>query len=201
MTAIQARLYLLFTPALCQDDPWNTLEAALAGGVDWVQWRVKIEDPAGLERCARVCARRQIPLIVNDQVEAAAKLKLAGAHIGQDDMTAAEARRLLGGKSWLGISTHDLQQVKQAEECGADYLGFGPMYPTATKGYRHGQPMSMLRQIIAATDLPVFAIGGIDPARIPELRSTGCSRVAVSRCILQSADPESVALRLRELLA
>ena len=116
-------------------------------------------------------------------------------------MPPKEARRLLGPEGWLGISTHDLDQVREAERSGADYLGFGPVYPSPTKGYREGLSIARLHEAIRATELPVFAIGGIDESRIPELRTAGCNRIAVSSCILQSADPKAAAQSLREGLS
>ncbi|MHC5064702.1 MAG: thiamine phosphate synthase [Planctomycetota bacterium] len=200
MTAIQARLYLLFTPSLCRSEPWPTLEAALRGGVDLVQWRLKEENDYSLEHCAEICTDHGIPLIVNDHVEAASRLGLAGAHVGQQDMSPARARAELGPHRWLGVSTHDLQQARAAEKAGADYLGFGPMYPTVTKGYEEGQPLTALGEVIAAADLPIFAIGGIDIERLPELTSIGCHRIAVCSSILQASDPETAAKRLRDHL-
>ena len=127
-------LYLLFTPSLCPGDPWAHLEAALDGGVDLVQWRVKHADAEGARRCLEVCSARNVPLIVNDDVELAAELGAAGAHVGQDDLDARSARRRLGDGRWLGVSTHATDQVIRAFEDGADHVGFGPIHPTTTKG-------------------------------------------------------------------
>lgn len=197
MKHIDARLYLLFTPENCLKDPWQTLAAALNGGVDLVQWRVKEPDSSGLEQCHEICDRQHVPLIVNDDVATAEAFDLAGAHIGQEDMPPGQARSLLGGERWLGISTHDLCQLRAAELAGADYLGFGPIYPTSTKGYRRGLPSAALTAARAATKLPIFAIGGIDAGNLPSLRDRGCERIAVSRCILSATNPESAARLLR----
>src|SRR5437899_1789611 len=104
------RLYLLFTPARCAGDPWHTLEAALRGGVELVQWRVEVADAAGFRRCRETCGEHGVPLIVNDDVMLAVRGHARGVHVGQGDMAPEAARRLLG-EGWIGVSTHDLQQV------------------------------------------------------------------------------------------
>jgi thiamine-phosphate pyrophosphorylase len=195
---LTSRLCLLFTPSLCAADPWHTLERALAGGVDLVQWRVKERDAAGLRRCQEICRPRGVPVIVNDDVALAVAAGAAGAHVGQDDLPARVARARLKRGQWLGVSTHDLAQIQRAVADGADYLGFGPCFPTATKGYEQGLPSGSLARALAATRLPVFAIGGITAERLALLRKEGCTRIAVSSAILRAADPQAA---VRELLA
>lgn len=192
-----ARLYLLFTPELCATDPWHTLAAALDGGVQLVQWRVKEADPEGLTRCIRLCSEREdpVPVIVNDQVQMAVDHGACGAHVGQQDMPAKEARRILGRRC-LGVSTHSIEEVQAAVAAGADYLGFGPCFPTTTKGYDRGQPRGALARVLAQSPVPVFAIGGIEPSNIDSIVEQGCERVAVSRAILTAADPKGVAAQL-----
>ena len=195
-------LYLLFTPSLCPGDPWARLEAALDGGVDLVQWRVKHADAEGARRCLEVCSARNVPLIVNDDVELAAELGAAGAHVGQDDLDARSARRRLGDGRWLGVSTHATDQVIRAFEDGADHVGFGPIHPTTTKGYVEGQPDGALREAIAAAGgRPVFAIGGIRLDNLDRVLEQGCTRIAVSSAILASPDPRRAAAELRDALA
>ena len=195
-----ARLYLLFTPARCVQDPWLTLAQALDGGVQMVQWRVREADPDGLSRCLRACEERMVPVVVNDDVQLSVEHGAAGAHVGQEDLPATEARRLLGPERLLGVSTHDLGQATAATTAGADYLGFGPCFPTITKGYDHGQPAGALAAVVRASPVPVFAIGGIDAGNLPQVLAAGCRRVAVSRAILRAPDPGAAARRLRQLL-
>ncbi len=194
-------LYLLFTPALCADDPWRTLAEALRGGVDLVQWRHPERDPEGARRCLDICRNHGVPLLINDHVELAARLGAAGAHVGQTDLPAAEARALLGPDAWLGVSTRNPAQIDRARRDGADHVGFGPMNPTRTKGYTEGHPPDALRTALAtARGLPVFAIGGIELRNLDRIRAEGCRRIAVSGAILRSDDPGSMAGRLREAL-
>lgn len=193
-----ARLYLLFTPELCARDPWRTLEAAL-DGVQLVQWRVKEPDSKSLSRCIRICSERSVPVIVNDHVQMAVDHGACGAHVGQQDMPAEAARRILG-EGCLGISTHSLEEVRGAVAAGADYLGFGPCFPTRTKGYGKGQPRGALAEAMARSPVPVFAIGGIGPENIDSVVAEGCRRVAVSSAILTAPEPRSVARQLLDAL-
>lgn len=196
------RLYLLFTPQLCRHDPWETLTQALEGGVDLVQWRSKDSDRDGFTRCRDVCRRRQVPLIVNDDVMLAIRGRADGAHIGQDDLPAHAARRLLGER-WLGVSTHDTAQLAAAAAAGADYIGFGPCHPTATKGYDTGKTPEQIESAVTAAEtarLPLFAIGGITPQNLPALRLLGVDRIAVSSHVLQAGDARAAAAALRAML-
>jgi thiamine-phosphate pyrophosphorylase len=194
-------LYLLFTPSACRGEPWGTLAAALDGGVGLVQWRVPWRDLAGVERCLALCRARGVPLIVNDDVELAVACGADGAHVGQSDLPAAQARRRLGPRARLGVSTHDPAQVRAAVAAGADHVGFGPCFATGTKGYAAGLPPGSLRAALAVAAVPVYAIGGIDAANLPELLAEGCSRIAVSRALLQAPDPAAAARRLVAMLA
>jgi len=200
MATFDARLCLLFTPALCRNDPWTTLEAALRGGVDLVQWRVKGDARPGLADCLARCARHGVPVVVNDDPALAVACGAAGAHVGQSDLDAHAARSLLGPARWLGVSTHDLDQLARADSAGADYVGFGPCFASPTKGYREGRGPPALQAALAAARLPVLAIGGITAHNLPALTAVGCTRIAVSSAILDAADPGAAAAGLRALL-
>lgn len=196
------RLYLLFTPELCRLEPWTALAAALDHGVDLVQWRSKTPDRAGFERTRAVCLSHRVPLVVNDDVPLAVQSHAAGAHVGQDDLPAPAARRLLA-RGWLGVSTHDVAQIDAAAAAGADYVGFGPCFPTATKGYTEGQPQPAIAAAVAAAQrhrLPLFAIGGITTERMALLRGAGVARIAVSSAILAAEDPGAATAKLRAAL-
>jgi thiamine-phosphate pyrophosphorylase len=200
--AFPGRLYLLFTPSSCRREPWYTLAEAVEGGVDVVQWRSKQPDSDGFLRCRERCRELGVPLLVNDDVMLAVRSRAHGAHIGQDDLPAEAARKLLA-KQWLGVSTHDPAQIAAAAAAAADYVGFGPCYATATKGYEHGKSSAEIAAAIAAAQkhaLPLFAIGGIQPGNLPALRALGVERIAVSSAILASDDPRAVAAALRRLL-
>lgn len=191
------RLYLLFTPELCLGDPATVLRQALAGGVDVVQWRPRTRDTDALLETLAICRDADVPCIVNNDATLAVELGADGAHVGQDDLPASQARAILGAERKLGVSTHDLTQLRAAEADGADYVGFGPCFPSETKGYADGLPLDSIAQAAASARLPLFAIGGIDLANLPTLVDAGIRRIAVTASILRANDPEHAARELR----
>lgn len=199
---LSGRIYLVFTPELCRHDPFATLEAVLAAGVDIVQWRPKRPNRDGLERTRAVCRSHQTPLIINDDVMLALRSEAAGAHVGQEDMPSDAARKLMFGRL-LGVSTHDISQIQLAAKATANYVGFGPCFPTKTKGYDQGVGMEA---VAAAAEkchelnMPMFAIGGITPKNLPELYAHGVRRIAVSSYVLQHENPAQAVRELREAL-
>jgi len=199
MVSSTHRLYLLFTPSLAGEKPWRVLENALKGGVDLVQWRCKEPDDAGFRACRDACMERGVPILVNDDVMLGVRGRAHGAHVGQDDMPAEVARKLLV-RQWLGVSTHDKAQIEAAVAAGADYVGFGPSYPAATKGYEEGLAAEVIEEAAFTCPVPLFAIGGIDPTNLLRLRAFGVRRIAVSSAILKAQDPYAAAARLRAML-
>ena len=209
-----ARLMLLFVPGLCEPrDPLEVLEAALPS-VDIVQVRPKLSgsaDPCdgretydwGLRVLDLVAARPDldVAVMVDDRVDVAISLRsrgCAGVHLGPSDCPASIARDRLGRKPWIGWSTHDARQVGEAEDLPVDYLGFGPVHATATKGYGHGVGSEAVWVAAIATSRPLFPIGGIDATNIGELERIG--RAAVGAAILRAEDPARCARELRSLL-
>jgi thiamine-phosphate pyrophosphorylase len=207
----KARLQLLFTPELAAPrDPLEVLEAVLPF-VDLVQVRIKgpgssATSPARAtaEWTARVLERTRAHatlVIVNDRADVARALLAEGCdgvHLGQDDMPPGDARELLGQDALIGLSTHDAAQVVLAGEQPLDYLGFGPVFPTATKGYTRGVGPEAAWVAAEATSLPVFAIGGIDLSNVDQLDRVG--RAAVSSALLGADDPGETAREMRALL-
>jgi len=204
-----ARLYLLFTPALCGErDPLGVLSAALPH-VDLVQVRIKTGDAPTAARelhdwTARVLALTRdsgLPVIVNDRPDVAQSLAAhgcAGVHLGQDDCPPRIARELLGPEALIGLSTHSPAQVVRALDEPIDYLGFGPVHATATKGYAHGLGAEAAWVAHLSAHVPLFPLGGIDAMNAGELSEIG--RAAVSAAILSARDPAAAARTLRELL-
>jgi thiamine-phosphate diphosphorylase len=211
-----ARLMLLFTPELCRgSDPLQVLEAALPH-VDVVQVRVKGASGPRAPSAARelydwtlrvlevIRAQRvhDVLVIVDDRVDVAAALEargVAGVHLGQEDCPVELARRSLGERALLGGSTHDAAQVAAAGELPLDYLGFGPIHATRTKGYERGLGCEAAWIASRASSRPVFPIGGIDLDNVAELAPIG--RAAVASAILAAEDPEHTAAALRALLS
>lgn len=193
-----SRLCLLFTPSLCVGDPWKTLRIALRAGLDFVQVREKEATSRELlaltQETMRIAAGRAL-VIVNDRADLAVLAGADGVHLGQDDLPAAAARRILGPHRLLGISTHSPQQAREAWKAGADLIGFGPIFPTSTKGYVKGIGQAEIPRVEREAKGPVFLIGGIRPERLAGLAlcsfHSSCHRYAVSSAILQAPDPAS----------
>lgn len=136
--------------------------------------------------------------IINDRADIAAAVNADGVHLGQEDMSVKNARAIVGTRMLVGVSTHNIEQARQAVLDGANYLGTGPTFSSPTKKFDTLAGLEYLQQISREVRLPTFAIGGITAGNLPEVLATGISRVAVSSAVIASADPASAA---RELLA
>jgi len=178
-------------------------DSALAAGVDMIQLRDKAPDLRRLLTQARriraLCAARGALFIVNDRVDLALAAGADGAHVGQEDLPAESARRLLGPDRILGVSTHDLAQAVAAVAAGADYIGFGPMFGTRTKdtGYTP-RGTAMLREVHRAVAVPILAIGGITLATVADVIAAGATAPAVISAIAGAPDMAAAARAFRE---
>lgn len=188
-----ATLYLI-----CDDRPDEFLEAALRGGVDIVQLRMKEAPDSELRQAAgrfrAVCARYGALFVLNDRPDLAAAVDADGVHVGQDDVPPAEARRIVGAGRLVGLSTHSPAQIDAAE---ADYIGVGPVYATPTKPGRPAVGLELVGYASEHARIPFFAIGGISAAEVPVVRAAGATRVAVVRALTDADDPERAAGMLR----
>ncbi|HWR20303.1 MAG TPA: thiamine phosphate synthase [Verrucomicrobiae bacterium] len=166
---------------------------AVQGGASMIQLRDKVAGPRQLLREARqiaqLCRERGVCFIVNDRLDLALAADADGVHLGQDDLPPRNARALLGTSKFLGVSTHSLEQALRAAEQGADYLGIGPVFATATKvtGY---EPVGCdtIRQLRARIDIPIVAIGGIRLSNVGEVIQSGATGVAVISAIGDTDD-------------
>jgi len=196
----KARLYLV-----CDDRPEPFLRAALEGGVDIVQLRLKDAAEADLvaagRRFARVCAERGALFILNDRPELVAAAGADGVHLGQDDLPVADARELVGSECLIGLSTHEPGQIDAAALLGVDYIGVGPVYDTPTKPGRPAVGLELVRYAAAHAGVPFFVIGGIDAINVNAVRAAGGERIAAVRALTESADPERAARGLRAAIA
>ena len=198
-----ARLYLCTDARTARGDLAEFADAALAGGVDIIQLRDKMNgvpleaagELAALEVLAEACARHGALLAVNDRADIAAAVDADVLHLGQDDLPVPLARRLIGDAAVIGRSTHDEAQARAAAtEPGADYFCTGPCWPTPTKPGRPAPGLDLVRATAAALPArPWFAIGGIDIARLPAVRAAGAERVVVVRAITEAEDPHAAA--------
>jgi thiamine-phosphate pyrophosphorylase len=202
---VDARLYLIVTPRICRAGVAETVRAALAGGVEMVQLRDKEAPDEEFLRLARalapLCRERGVPLVLNDRVHLVAAAGAAGVHVGEQDLAPERIRRQYGDAFLLGLSTHDRAEVAAAAARGADYVGLGPMFPTATKSLaRTPRGGALVREVQGASELPVFPVGGIAAANAGELIAAGATRLAVSAAICTARDPRAAAAELRALL-
>ena len=179
------------------------MEQALRGGVSFVQLREKHLDDAAFLAEARemraLCAKYGVPFVVNDRVDIALAVDADGVHVGQEDTSVKEARRLLGPGKIVGATCKSVEQALRAVEEGADYIGSGAMFPSTAKPEAQGISFDELRAICAAARIPVVAIGGITEANLPSLAGTGIAGAALVSAIFAQKDIEAAARRLRAL--
>ncbi|HTU20219.1 MAG TPA: thiamine phosphate synthase [Gemmataceae bacterium] len=195
-----AQLYVLLTGSRCVATlDWIIAEAA-AGGASIVQLREKDKsDRELLERARQVrqwTRQAGVLFVVNDRADIARLIEADGVHLGQDDLPVREARRILGSDALIGVSTHNMEQLRQAILDGASYVGIGPTFPSGTKDFAELAGLEFARQAMAETTLPAFVIGGVTPQTIDAAVAAGARRVAVSSAIAQAEDPRSVAAML-----
>lgn len=192
-----SHLYLV-----CDDRPDEFLERALHGGVDIVQLRMKdAPDQAILtaaQRFARLCERYGALFVLNDRPDLAVAVEADGVHLGQDDVAVGRARALVGAERLIGLSTHSPAQIDAAAGAGVDYIGVGPVHATPTKPGRPAVGLDLVAYAAASTQLPFFAIGGIDPSNVDAVQAAGATRIAVVRALTEAEDPEPVAALLRK---
>lgn len=179
-----------------------TATAAIDGGVDMVQLRDKEASDAEFlalaRELAKVCRARGVPLILNDRVHLVRAAGADGVHVGEDDPPPEEIERGM----ILGLSTHDRAEAAAAKGRGATYIGLGPMFSTGTKELKRAPGgVALLREVLGATDLPLFPIGGITAANAPRLIAAGATRLAISSAICAADDPRGAAAELHALLA
>lgn len=131
--------------------------------------------------------------IVNDHADIARAADAHGVHLGQDDLPIEVARKVIGPEGIIGISTHSLEQARAAAAAGADYIGFGPVFRTATKDAGPVQDLEMLRAVRSEVAVPIIAIGGIDAKNAAEVIATGADGIAVISAVLDAPDIEAAA--------
>ena len=182
---------------------YEQVECAIRGGVTCLHLREKELDSGSFfeeaEKIKLLCNKSNVPFIVNDNVEIAVKCGADGVHIGQEDMAAAEVRRIIGKDMILGVSAQTVEQAKKAEQDGADYLGVGAVFPTSTKLDAADVPYDTLKEICAAVKIPVVAIGGIKRENINMLSGSGISGIAVVSAIFAAEDIENECRILKEI--
>ena len=181
------------------------VQAAIRGGVTVVQYREKntttrqmIEEALELRELCRV---RGVPFIVNDRVDVALAVDADGVHVGQDDMPALLARKLIGRDKILGVSVENVAQVRAAVADGADYIGASPIFATPTKPDAP-PPMGIqgLREITRVCAIPVVAIGGLNATNAASMMRAGAAGIAVVSAIVSGDDVERAARELKHVV-
>jgi thiamine-phosphate pyrophosphorylase len=173
-------------------DAPRVAEAMIEGGVDLIQLRGKqqaIEELVDLAaELHKITSRSSVPLIVNDYAEVAAKVPVEGVHVGQDDDSIAIARKKAGRKLIVGKSTHSLEQAREAQREGADYIGFGPIFATPTKPDYQPIGLKDIQQVHVDVTLPIFCIGGIKIDNLADVIAAGARRVVIVSGLLKADD-------------
>ncbi len=189
----EQRLYLIVTAASCAAGYEVVVRGALAAGVNIVQLREKRMTDRDLVTYARQIRswtrEAGALLIINDRADIAVLSEADGVHIGQEELTVSDARRIIGPDRLVGVSTHDMTQARQAVLDGADYLGVGPTFPSPTKAFNAFTGLEFIRQVGAEMTLPWFAVGGIASENVADILAAGAGRIAVSSAILAAGDP------------
>jgi thiamine-phosphate pyrophosphorylase len=195
-------LYLLIDCSQPIDSFGATIDELGQGGVDIFQIRDKKADEVLLLKYARVAIEKvgASRVVINDRVDVALASGAGTVHIGQEDLPLEIVRRLTRGRLRIGVSTHDIQQARDAQIGGADYIGCGPTFRSSTKQFDQFAGVDFLKQVSAEIEIPAYAIGGINAENVNQVLQAGISRIAVSGAILTDRNPNKAAAQLANLL-
>jgi thiamine-phosphate pyrophosphorylase len=196
-------LYAILDPSLAPSPIASMAESLAEGGVTLMQLRDKRSSArqiyAQVQSLAAILTPRGVRLIVNDRPDIATMTGAGGVHVGQDDLPVEQARTICGPSKWVGVSTHNLEQLREAERTSADYIAVGPIFPTGTK--ENPDPVvgvEFIRTARKLTRKPLVAIGGITAESAAEVFRAGADSVAIIRDLIAAPDPGA---RAREYLA
>ena len=199
-----ARLYVLIDGRGTAAEFERLVRWLIEAGVDVLQLRDKhLDDRTLLERgrlLSRLTRGSNTLAIVNDRPDLAVLAQADGVHVGQEELTVKDARTIVGPQRLVGVSTHSVDQARQAVLDGANYIGVGPTFPSATKQFPHFPGLDLVAAVAGEIRLPAFAIGGIGPENLDAVLAAGLRRVAVGGAITAAADPAAVARAMKEKL-
>ena len=194
-------IYLITTN---RSDLENVVLQALKAGVKIVQYREKFlqdKEKISQAKClASLCKKHNSLFIINDRIDIALAVDADGIHLGQEDIPTKIAREILGTEKIIGRSTHCLEDIKNAEKDGCDYIGIGPIFPSETKKQLNPIGIDYLRKGLNETLLPAFAIGGINSSNINKINQLNNLRIAVSDAVINSKDPFTTTEELLKFL-
>ena len=199
------QLYVIADRSICGDrNIEDVVCQAIDGGAQMIQYRDKEADYEDFLKIALrlkdICKEREVPFIINDRVVIALKTDADGVHLGQDDFSIREARRILGSEKIIGKSARTIRQAKAAEEQGADYVGLGPIFDTVSKQIDEPIGVDMIRKAQDSLEIPFFPIGGINLKNLDQIIRAGGKRIAVISVVVLSDDVRSSAAKLLEKL-
>lgn len=198
-------LYMLVTEDLCHHGSGPAVRGALQGGVGIVQLREKhLHDRELVARGRRVrewTREAGALFIMNDRPDLAVLTEADGVHVGQEELSVKDARRIVGPEKLVGVSTHTIEQARQAVLDGADYIGVGPVFASTTKKFAEFAGLDFVRQVTAEITLPAYAIGGINLENLGEVLAAGARCVAVSGALCGAAHPADVARQFRDQMS
>jgi thiamine-phosphate pyrophosphorylase len=189
-----ARLYVLIDSGRSECAFVERVQSLIEAGVDALQLRDKdLDDRTLLSRAQLLrrvidAANRRPLFIMNDRPDLAVLARADSVHVGQEELSVHDARQIVGPKMLVGVSTHTIEQARQAVLDGANYIGCGPTFPSGTKHFDHFPGLDFLRQVASEISLPAFAIGGITLSNVPQVLAAGFSRVAVGGAIAAESD-------------
>lgn len=196
----EVRLCILISESDCRSSLEWTIKEAAAGGAGMIQLREKsLSDGKFLERARQVrrwTREAGVLFIVNDRPDIARLAEADGVQLGQDDLPVKEARHILGPDHLIGVSTHTLEQVRQAILDAANYIGVGPTFQSATKEFGEFPGLDFVNHVMRETSLPAFVIGGVSLDNIEKIITSGGRRIALGQAICQSSDPRRTAEKL-----
>lgn len=197
-------LYLVTDKRNKTDDEFlEIIEEAIKGGTTVVQIREKEGETLDFYNLAlkvkEITSKYNVPLIVNDRIDVALAIKSEGVHIGQTDMPADVARSLIGDEMILGVSASTVEEARKAEKDGADYIGTGAVFPTATKDDAPSITKDDLKEVTGSINIPTVAIGGITLENANELAGTGIAGISVVSAIMNSKDPKTASENLLKI--
>ena len=203
MNRIDSTLYFITDSTSVPEDRFlPVVEAACKGGATIIQLREKDKSTREYMELAsathRITARYGIPLIIDDRVDVALAIGAEGVHVGQSDMPVHMARKLMGSDKIVGVTAKTVPQALEAYEQGADYLGYGAIYPTTTHVKTVITPVETLKEVVKAVPIPVNAIGGLNKDNIFVLKGSGIAGVCAVSAIMKAADPETAARELKQ---
>ncbi len=203
MNNIDLSLYLVTDNSDDEEKFLKTIDEGMKGGVTVVQIREKTADTLDFYNLAlkvkEITSKYNVPLIINDRVDIALAIDADGVHVGQSDMPCDVTRKLIGEDKILGISAATIEEAKKAQKDGADYIGTGAVFPTATKDDAPSVSKEELKEIVDSIDIPVVAIGGINLENAHELRDTGIAGLSVVSAIMSSDNPKKSSEELLEI--